>query len=152
MAAWLIQQYAGFADSINGAPQNTDIQMAIWDITSNSTYPVDTEYAPAPGTAPDVWNWVKLAATCYDSACSSSTCATINACANGSSLNAGDWAVVSWSTDAAGALDAPPDHQTFLVQIVPEPGFYGLLGLGMTGLIFCALRKKKKARTQPVAA
>jgi hypothetical protein len=136
MAAWLVQQYSAFPNSVGTSSDNA-IQLAIWDITSNSTGSVDDEYAPSPAQDPAAWVWVQDALSCYTTSCSG--------------WNPGAWAVVSWATSPSGSLGPPPNHQTFLVQLVPEPGFYGLLGLGVIGLIFGALHKKKKARTQPVA-
>ncbi len=62
---------------------------------------------------------------------------------------AAHWAVLSWGVYATGSsigdLDPRTPRQTLLVRVVPEPGFYGLLGLGLSTLIFLARRRQSAA-------
>jgi hypothetical protein len=68
---------------------------------------------------------------------------------------------VSWGAEADGALDTGyyseipgGARQTFLVELdegplvhgftsTPEPGFYGILAIGLTGLLFAVKRRHK---------
>jgi hypothetical protein len=56
------------------------------------------------------------------------------------------WALVSWLAPVPGVPGSTP-YQTFLVRVAvtPEPGFYGALALGMSGLALVVSRKRKSA-------
>jgi hypothetical protein len=133
MAAWLISQYSGMPA---GGPTVKDardvaIQRAIWAIIHNSVGGDITGYSSISGTVGDpttVRHWVEEA----------------KKAANYNTIDLSRWAVVSWVVSANGAL-LEDDRQTFLVQIVPEPGFYGLLGLGLSALLFFARRRQTAA-------
>jgi hypothetical protein len=133
MAAWLVQQYSGFpaGPSVNGPP-NTNIQKAIWTIIHNSTPGADGPGFSSIGsdnTSGGVLYWVNAAK------------------ANYSSIDPNKWAIVTWLVDVGGILNVDLDNQTFLVQVVPEPGFYGLLAIGFCGLFVVARRRER--RTDP---
>ena len=133
MAAWLVDQYQGFPDSIAGSPTDNAIQLEVWDITNNSTTTPDLQYAPW-GTADSAW--VNLALSCYNT--STGSCSSYNA------LNTKSWAVVTWATDAEGNLTSQ-NRQTFLAQIeppsttyqglTPEPGYYAALALLVVSIL-----------------
>jgi hypothetical protein len=153
MAAWLLQQYVGGTPNSNlNSSTDSEIQEAIWDLTSNSTTSVDYDFAP-PQSNTAVWAWVNAA---------ESACITGGGAITASCLAATDnWAIVSWSTSSSGSLSGEPNYQTFLVQLsapvvttgapLPEPSFYGVLSLGVLGLVFGALRRKRKIKNHPAA-
>jgi len=62
---------------------------------------------------------------------------------NYASVNTGDWAIVSWTTDSNGNLSTSNVKQTFLVQVAatPEPRMVGMLALAMAGLLFLGHRR-----------
>ena len=129
MEAYLISQYDSFSTGlIANDAVNKAIQQAIWDITSNNTEP--SEYNQGSGTNNnlDAYWWIEQA--------------------KGKAVNLEGWAVVSWVVtggDAShyGTLDDTREAQTFLVRVTPEPGFYGALALGISGLVFFARRRKQ---------
>lgn len=127
MAAWLVTQYSGMP---GGGPTLKDardiaIQRAIWAIIHNSVGGSGGYSTIGTGTTDTtVAYWVNQAKTAY------------------TQIDPSRWAVVSWLVDESGNLRDDVRRQTFLVQIVPEPGFYGLLGLGLSALIFLARRRR----------
>ncbi len=136
MAAWLVQQYTGFPDSIAASGQDDTIQKAIWDITSNTNYPNSTD---AAGLHAADAQWVQTALNCYNKDCAGF----------GGHVNANQWAVVSWNADANGVLGQTGNRQTFLVQaagigtttVTPEPGLYAMLGFGLAAIGVVSRRK-----------
>lgn len=139
MAAYLVSQYdfvtSGNAQSgLKGGTsqaKNNAIQNTIWAITNNNT-----STAQSPGvTIPDA-DWLNLALSNY------------------TTVDMTKWAVVSWTVDSNGILgtggynQANAARQTFLVQVVPEPGFYGMLGLGLGGLYVALIKRKKNEQQQ----
>jgi hypothetical protein len=136
MAAWLVMQYTYQTphnlDSGIAAPtagnENNYIQEAIWAITNNSTGSAPENFL-ASGNDPTgkVAYWVEQARLNY----------------NNGSVNTSDWAVVTWGAGSDGSLSGHTGYQTFLVQITPEPGFYGALALGLSGLLFFTRRKQQ---------
>ena len=138
MAAYLVSQYNGFVGNESGAivsntPQDLAIQEAIWSLTNNST--LSGGFSTISGNDTDNTTdqyWIHQALLNY------------------ASVNTGDWAVVSWTTDSLGKLNWDSNKQTFLVQVTPtpEPRFYGFLILGMAGLGFFA--RRRQLLTKPV--
>lgn len=130
MAAWLVSQYSGMPAGSPTAKCAPDIaiQRAIWAIIHNSVGDDASGYSSIGIGTTDttVAYWVNQAETAY------------------TQIDPSRRAVVSWVVDANGNLLAD-DRQTFLVQIVPEPGFYGLLGPGLSALIFLARRRQSAA-------
>lgn len=131
MAAWLIEQYTGFpngpnaggvwSDTSSNALKNRAIQAAIWRILMDSTGSWDTVW--------DNYAWDTWITNAY------------NAVVKQKWQGFRNWGVVSWGVNPQGDLSGTA-YQTFLVQVVPEPGFYGLLGLGLSALIFFARRRQ----------
>ncbi len=151
MAAYLVSQYPGVAGNL-GDPQTVGgggsdaIQEAIWEIMDNGTYGNPYVAADDPNNASAASAYVSDALANY-----SSFAAT----------NDSNWAVVSWNADAPGGALNSTNHQTFLVDLAtngppnpnptytglspsPEPGFYGALAAGLSGLAF-AVRRRRKA-------
>jgi hypothetical protein len=142
MEAYLISQYdyqtSGNADSgLVSDPHNDTIQEAIWSITHNNDSSFESNSgAPNYIYSAGVQGWIDQALANYQ--------AYFKA-------NGNDWAVVSWGVQSNGALNTVAGYgdptndalQTFLVQVTPEPGFYGALALGLSGLLFFIRRKRK---------
>jgi len=131
MAAYLVSQYNGFVGSESGAivadtPQDLAIQEAIWSLTNNSS--LGGGFSTISGNDSDNTTdqyWIHQALLNY------------------ASVNTGDWAIVSWTTDSNGNLSASNVKQTFLVQVAatPEPRMVGMLALAMAGLLFLGHRR-----------
>ena len=145
MEAYLISQYAYATGGVGG---NTDsglvsggyndaIQEAIWSITHNNDSSFESNSgAPNYIGSPGVQGWIDQALANYQ--------AYFKAHGN-------EWAVVSWGVKSDGTLNTGNGYgdptndalQTFMVQIAPEPGFYGALAMGLSGLVFFIRRKRK---------
>lgn len=128
-AAWLVEKYTGFPAGPNANnAYNQGIQRAIWSLL----------YTTAGGGL-DPGNQDTGSGSWIQQAKSAIT----------KGYSAPGWAVLSWGVYALGTQigDLHPTwvHQTLLVQIVPEPGFYGLLGLGLSALFFFARRRQSTA-------
>lgn len=157
LAAYLVTQYNGFDAGINGNTAEDDaIQQAIWAITNTTLTTADD-----PGIYEN--NYRSLTATTGSANIDSVAYWVNQALQNaGNSVNTSDWAVVSWGADASGNLYEAPwndssgsTNQTFLVELSnpsstthnnglsPEPGFYGALAVGLSGLFYAARRRKK---------
>ena len=138
MAAYLISQYTAISGNLqnglanqNSLPVNQrtnwEIQRTIWALTSNNT----TTSQNTPGQTTFIGDWINKAR------------------ANYKSIDLTKWAVVSWTVNPNGVLgtlgyrNSAGARQTFLVQVVPEPGFYGLLALGLAGLGVIAQRRRR---------
>jgi hypothetical protein len=127
MAAWLITQYrsksslAGMYDPIDNNV-NRAIQRAIWVTmdTTGDTDDVNNDLASI--------DWFRAAADYVD--------------ANFHSSEWSRWAVVSaWEPATAYITNSGLRVQTFLTE-VPEPGFYGLLALGLSALVLMRSRRR----------
>ncbi len=152
MAAWLISQYTGFDIQISttNKPRSDAIQKAIWAILNNSS-PTQQQAGfsaiGAIGTDTTAGYWVHQAYV-------ASTNGFLGYDKGLKAFDATKWAVVSWGVKADGTLDtggyttSSPALQTFLVEVVPEPGFYGALALGFTGLAFF-IRRKRRLENRP---
>ncbi len=136
MAAFLVQQYGytsfGYitGTSANPAYSNANVQQAIWAIMNNTGFtnpPHDesTNTVSLTGGSSGVDYWVQQA----------------SAAIAAGHITTNNWAVVTWDAPISGH-DA---EQTFLVQVTPEPGFYGVLALGLSGLCLAIGRKRKVA-------
>jgi hypothetical protein len=143
MAAYLVSQFPQFDTSVNGTggdPSDPNslkvdaIEGAIWDIMSNST-PTEPAFIDFPALLSakpgqdDIDYWIYQASLT----------------ANYTS-KAGKFAVISWVANSSGGLQNADGHnaQTFLVEVAPEPGFYGALVIGFAGLFF-AVRRRSNA-------
>jgi hypothetical protein len=145
MAAYLVTQYDGFSPYTNvlTTQKNADIQQAIWALTNNSAFNshsngtngFDGGTANTYNASDDgVKSWINAAFT----AATASDFST--------KVNLDNWAVVSWVVDSNNDLTSP--RQTFLVELsspTPEPGFYGVLALGLSAIALRIGRKKKSA-------
>ena len=117
--------------------QNQEIQTAIWELTENTLYGSPAATIPVGGsgevTQAEVQTWITYA---------------IN---HVSSTNLSDWAVVSGAYQSNGQHPATWDLgnsdrvQTFLVEVTPEPSFYGLLAIGAIALLY-GLRRQHAIR------
>lgn len=128
-AAWLIERYnyevAGDEQSgirntnTTTTNLNRDIQAAIWSLTYNGVNNNGYNVGNNNSWAVQALNAVKP-------------------------VGLNDWAVVTWDIDVDGnGPDTATARQTFLVQVVPEPGFYGVLAAGLSGLAFAVRRRKQ---------
>ncbi|MBL8234006.1 MAG: hypothetical protein JNL98_36255 [Bryobacterales bacterium] len=152
MAAYLVSRYS-FVGSGNAGNNNTNIQKAIWSIMHNNTATADDG-----GTA---GNDGPFGAGVIDKGVTSNTLAgTVNTQSIAWWVNKANteyatkvdptkWAIVSWLVTSQGSLlgtngnERPSvDRQTFLVQVVPEPGFYGVLAGGL-GILLWGVRRRK---------
>lgn len=151
MAAYLVNSYS-FVGGV-GTNDNGNIQKAIWSIMNNTSSPNDTsgfdgDDSPDNGvidgnvdTANSIAYWTNRARL------------------NFTSVDSTKWAIVSWLVTSTGDLYVPgvtcgapgkPNcnangadfRQTFLVQVVPEPGFYGVLAGGL-GILLWGVRRRK---------
>jgi hypothetical protein len=144
MAAYLVTQFSPFDTSISNTPQNLAIEEAIWAITNNNIGTAQTAGHSAIGANTgntSVGYWVNQAETNWQNFAADPT--------------QQKFAVVSWGAAADGTLlngsyTANGAMQTFLVELpngvqTPEPGFYGAMALGLSGLLLVVNRRKKKA-------
>ena len=137
MAAYLIEQYTNFSTNPLQGPSPTQtrdvaIQGAIWWLMKNNanyggavgTNPGGTSLDPNGPGDQDREYWIAEASAHYTEVQHT-------------------WAVVSGGVLGSDPwnIDTTKAYQTFLVAVVPEPGFYGLLALGLSGL-FCAVRRR----------
>ena len=137
LAAYLISQYSdtdsdGFGPDAKTATDKA-IQRAIWTITHNNSM----------GSLADTAGYSLIHGAAGTTDPTTERYWIEQAYANLASVQLDRWAVVSWvALDASGALSTRDDIQTMLVQVVPEPGFYGLLALGLAGIV---LRRYRRA-------
>ncbi|HKD06923.1 MAG TPA: hypothetical protein VKB79_13555 [Bryobacteraceae bacterium] len=142
MAAYLVTQFTPFDTAISNTQQNVAIEEAIWAITNNNIGTAQnaghSAIGPIAGNT-SVGFWVNQAETNWESFAASPT--------------AQKFAVVSWGAMSTGTLlngsySSDGALQTFLVELpvtTPEPGFYGAMALGLSGLLLIVNRRKKKA-------
>jgi hypothetical protein len=135
MAAWLISQYSSFPNGPSAnISTNKAIQSAIWRVMLNDTLPQDPDVyslATSAGAPVGYANWIDAAE------------AYVSQHYNDPFFH--DWAIVSGAVKLSNGnwvFDSCKKKQTFLVQVAPEPGFYGIVGLGLAGLFF-ATRKRR---------
>ena len=151
MAAWLVSQYPGVlgnpGDPIITSGSTADaIQQAMWVIMSNTS---SGNGFSSQFTTGDVFE---------DSALVNQYISQAQLYSNYGNVT-DQWGIVSWTADPnsnpAGALNANgANYQTFLVDLsgsttggqgptTPEPAFYGVLAMGLSGLVFAARRRQK---------
>ena len=118
-AAWLITQTTYFKGSARNNGEDILIQHAIWSLTDLA------------GVSPD---------NPHDWQNPYYTAATTHITTTGANFGKGSWAVVSGVVDADGHITSNT-RQTFLVQVVPEPGTYALMGAGL--IILACLRRRR---------
>jgi len=128
LAAILITKYDPEQSPTNASNANNhDIQLAIWQLTENTSISVGqagTNGQKVLNGGVRETSWISMAA------------ASLN------SFDFGGWAVASGAY-ASGALLAPPDAvQTYLVQVTPEPRFYGLLLVGLLSVFGILYRRR----------
>lgn len=144
MAAWLVSQYSGFpAGPSAGDARNQAIQRAIWRIMLNETEtPNQNNSYILTGDistgAPTGSSWID-AAKDYVSAHYNDDFFYHWAIVSGGLLSSGDGYV----------FDPNNKKQTFLVRAAPEPGFYGLLALGLAGLLLAFQRRFSTSTKTP---
>ena len=132
LAAILITMYMPQVNPSNASnPNNHDIQLAIWQLTENSTITMKnssqgTNGEPVLNSGTLESSWITTAAGML----------------NG--FDFGEWAVASGAYDSVNkTLVGPPNAiQTYLVQVTPEPRFYGLLLVGLLALSGIIYRRR----------
>jgi len=126
LAAILISQYQPGASMPDNTAYNQAIQDAIWRLTENNS--------PQTLTNPNADAWVTFAENSLNSMSSASVSSFFS-----------QWAVVSGGWDLASGTFSGTQYQTFLVQVTPEPRFYGLLLVGLLGLCGVISRRRVAA-------
>ncbi len=124
LAAILISQYIPNAGLPADNAQNNSIQDAIWELTANTGKTVNqTIGVNAPGGSS---NWIDYAIGVL----------------NAGTFDFSSWAVVSGGWAPGTYFAGQTAYQTFLVQVTPEPRFYGLLLVGLLAL--CGIIYKRR--------
>ncbi len=124
MSAYLVSQYPPLQNNVNRFQVASAIQKAIWAITNNSSLTGGYSVISPIGDSTTNGYWIDQAINNYNT------------------VDLTHWAIVSWSLDGNTMDPLTPGRQTFLVQVTPEPGFLGVLTLGMLGLFFFVPRRK----------
>lgn len=132
LAAILISQY----QPNDGAPLNNStnqsIQDAIWHLTENTSFTQPNLNGPINVNAPAGGDWISYAVSIL----------------NSNTFDFSQWAVVSGGYDpVSNSLYTDSTHavQTFLVQVTPEPRFYGVLLVGLLALVAIVFRRRQTA-------
>ena len=123
MSAYLVSQYPTLQNNVNGFQVASAIQKVIWAITNNSSLTGGYSVISPIGDPTTNGYWIDQAINNYNT------------------VDLTHWAIVSWSVDGNTLDPLTPGRQTFLVQVTPEPGFFGVLTLGMFGLFFFVPRR-----------
>lgn len=132
LAAILISQYQPKDDMPGNTSTNQSIQDAIWHLTENSSVSTQPNLnGPINTGVPSGSDWIAYAVSVL----------------RGGTFDFSQWAVVSGGYD--------PTHntlytdsravQTFLVQVTPEPRFYGVLLVGLLALVAIVYRRRQTA-------
>ena len=132
MAAALIQQYDPSQNMPDNDLRDKAIQRAIWQLTANPNTSSFTIGDISSGVIGGSGTWLDYAAS------------QIN------NVNLNGWAVISGGLNgAATGFSGSPNVQTFIVRLtggnnlnLPEPGFYGVLAIGLTGLFTVVSRRR----------
>jgi hypothetical protein len=126
LAAILISQYVPNDSVPTNSPQNQSIQDAIWRLTENNAAPSITDNI-AVGTPSGSTDWIAYAASLLTTTPSSFF---------------SQWAVVSGGWQPSTYFAGQQAYQTFLVQVTPEPRFYGLLLVALLSLCGIVYRRR----------
>jgi hypothetical protein len=126
LAAILISQYQPGASMPDNTAYNQAIQDAIWRLTENNSAQTLTN--------PNADAWVTFAENSLNSMSSASVSSFFS-----------QWAVVSGGWDPTTFFSGQHQYQTFLVQVTPEPRFYGLLLVGLLSLCGIVYRRRVAA-------
>jgi len=124
LAAILISQYHPGDSMPDNSTYNQAIQDGIWRLTENKSAQTITN------TNADAW--VTFAVNSLNSMSSGDASSFLS-----------QWAVVSGGWD--GTTFSGTQYQTFLVQVTPEPRFYGLLLVGLLSLCGVIYRRRVAA-------
>ena len=129
LAAVLITMYNPQDAPTDGSnPNNDHIQRAIWELTENTSISVGQPGTNGqPNLGPLESAWITTAAGMLGG------------------FNFSGWAVASGAYDSVShSLLAPPHGvQTYLVEVTPEPRFYGMLLVGLLSL--CGMIYRNRA-------
>jgi hypothetical protein len=128
LAAILISQYIPNDGMPSNSAQNQSIQDAIWHLTENSVTGNLTD-AINVGVPVGYSDWIAYAASLLPTEPNSFF---------------SQWAVVSggYNNATGQLLTGPGAVQTFLVQVTPEPRFYGVLLVGLLSLCGIIYRRR----------
>ena len=125
LAAILITNYIPSADLPTDSTQNRAVQNAIWRLTENNVA-AGTITGDISTGHPSGSDWIAYAVSVL----------------NANTFDFSRWAVVSGGFDGTKLLDGAGAVQTFLVEVTPEPRFYGLLLAGL--LAICGIVYKRR--------
>jgi hypothetical protein len=152
MAAYLIQNYGGYLPftTIDGAPTNQtvantnqDIQLAIWSLTNNSEFLAHSNGSGGYNGDTNCGGGGQLACVTNTDGAGFWVNQALAHYKDPGAVNTSNWALVTWNV--SGGSPTSDSKQSFLVSLTPEPGFYGALALGMSGLAFMISRKRKSS-------
>jgi hypothetical protein len=137
LAAILISQYlpnsampdGGTSCNTATCTENKSIQDAIWHLTENNVAP-SLSGAVNVDTPAGYTDWIAYAAHVLSTEPTSFF---------------DQWALVSGGWDASTYFSVDHQYQTFLVQVTPEPRFYGLLLVGLLSLCGIVYRRRMTA-------
>lgn len=127
LAAILISQYVPADNMPLNNAENQSIQDAIWHLTENDTLAAASLSDPINvGTPSGYADWIAYAAN------------TLNT----GGFDFSRWAVISGGWDPVNYFSGHSQYQTFLVQVTPEPRFYGVLLAALLGLCGVIYRRR----------
>ena len=129
LAALLITQYVPSDNMPADSAQNRAIQDAIWRLTENGVTPSLSDAIGGAGTGVPAGygDWIAYAASRLSTTPSSFF---------------SQWAVVSGGWDSTNFFAGHTAYQTFLVQVTPEPRFYGLLLVVLLSVFGISYRRR----------
>jgi hypothetical protein len=108
-------------------PNNDAIQQAIWQVTENNTIAAGRNVSQGTNGQPNLGSLSSLVATAVTEL---------------GTFNFNNWAVVSGAYSNGALLGPPNAVQTYLVEVTPEPRFYGLLLVALLGLCGIVYRRR----------
>jgi hypothetical protein len=128
LAAILVSKYQPQEAPTNASnPNNHDIQLAIWQLTENTSIvngQAGTNGEPTINSGTRETAWITTAAGLLGS------------------FNFNGWAVASGEYDAVNHTLLGSPVQTYLVEVTPEPRFYGILLIGLLSLFGIVYRRR----------